>query len=141
MNFDLSNKTEKDIASQIFNKLILDERLIELKQVKKTRSNLQNRSLYLFFKHISDELNELGLVFIYTGLKGLQMDLRYTPELVKLVIWKTIQKTLFNTNSTKDLDSKQLNEISEVIIKFFAEKGISLIFPNIQSLLDKQCEL
>ena len=140
MILDLSDSKESKIASQLFNKLILDKRLIDLKQVKKTRSNLQNKSLHLFFRLISDELNELGLTFNYIGLKGLEMDLRYTPDLVKITIWKPIQKALFNTDSTKDLDSYQLNEVSETIIKFFAEKGISLIFPNIQSLIDQEDE-
>ena len=136
MDFDLNNDKERQIASQLFNKLVLDKRLIELKQIKKTRSNLQNRALYLFFRLISDELNNIGLTFSYTGLKGSEMELRYTPDLVKSTIWKPIQKTLYNTHSTKELTTSQLNKISETIIKFFADKGISLIFPNMSYLFD-----
>jgi hypothetical protein len=136
MNFDLNNENEAKIASDMFNKLLLDGRLIELKQIKKTRTNLQNRALHLFLTMISDNLNELGLEFLYTGIKGSQMSIRYTPEVVKQFIWKPIQMTLFKEKSTTKLNTLQLNEISDILIKFFGERDISLSFPNFKDLIE-----
>ena len=136
MIYDLSNETEAHIAQNQFNHLILNERTIELKEIKKTRSNLQNAALHLFFNMIRDELNNLGLEFNYEGLKGLNISTRYTQNIVKSFIWRPIQITLFDIESTKDLTTGQINEISDILIKYFGEKGIRLSFPDFKSKLD-----
>ena len=136
MKYNLKDKNEANLAFNQFNHLLKNERLIEIKEVKKTRSTLQNSALHQFFVLISDELNNLGLEFTYTGIKGLEIGTRYTPDIVKEFVWRPIQLTLFNVKSTTQLDSKKINEIADIIIKFFAEKGIYMSFPSIQSLMD-----
>ena len=85
----------KDIVQSNDAKLKLREYIdkgfkIELKKISNSRSSQQNRSLHLFFTMISDLLNEQGQEFNYTGLKGLELSTRYTPEIVKQFFWKPI---------------------------------------------------
>ncbi len=138
IKFDLSDKIQSQLAYSTFNHLLKNGRLIELKEVKKTRSTLQNASLHQFFVLISDELNNLGLEFTYTGLTLKNLSSIYSPDIVKNFIFRPIMKSLFNIESTKELTTQQINDISDVLIKFFSEKGIYIAFPSIRNLLDKR---
>ena len=138
MKYDLSNILELKIAQNQFNHLVLNKRIIELKEIKRTRSNIQNRALHLFFELISQELNNLGLEFTYEGLKGMIINTIYTPEMVKDFIWRPIQRSLYKIESTTELNTSQIDTISNILIKFFGEKGIYLVFPDIKSKLDNE---
>jgi hypothetical protein len=102
-----------------------------------TRSSKANRALHLYFSFISNELNELGIQYQYTGISGKTFELRYTSDLVKNFIWRPIQQSMFNKKSTTQLTTKELNDIIDVITNFFAERGIVLDFPSMETLLDK----
>ncbi|MBL4703470.1 MAG: hypothetical protein JKY54_03055, partial [Flavobacteriales bacterium] len=56
---------------------------------------------------------------------------------VKEFIWKPIQNALFDIKSTTKLDTKEINEIIDVITKYFGDKGITVDFPSIESLTNK----
>lgn len=107
------------------------------KEEKQTRSLQQNRALHLYFSFISNELNELGVEYRYFGLKGQVLETRYTCELVKNFVWRPIQIALFSKRSTTKLTTVEMNEIIDVITKFFAEKSITLNFPNIETLMNE----
>lgn len=102
----------------------------------KKRTITQNNALHLYFKMISDELNELGLEFCYTGLKGLDLSVPYTPFIFKDLFWKPVQKTLFNINSTTELTTVQIDTMINIFNKFFSERGIVLDFPSIENLIN-----
>ena len=51
-------------------------------------------------------------------------------ELVKKFFWKTIQLALFDFDTTTKLNTEQINKISDVIIKFFGDRGIVIEFPS-----------
>lgn len=108
----------EDLVIRLFSKL------------PKKRSSLANRSLHKLFYHISDELNELGHEFIYKGLKGSEISTRWTPELVKNMLWRPIQITLIENESTTKLTSKEIQEIFYVLERWFAEKGVQIVFPS-----------
>lgn len=137
MKLDLSNDLDVKRAKNYLNKLLTNKKKIELKEVKFNRSTQQNRALHLYYTIISNELNELGLEFEYNGVKGTSLSIRYTTEIVKNFIWRPIQLALFNVKSTTKINTKEINEIVEVISKYFAEKGIELHFPSIESLMLK----
>lgn len=79
---------------------------------------------------VSDELNNIGMTFNYSGLKGSNLELKYTQILVKETLWKPIQMTLFNKESTIDISTQEINQILDTIIKFFGENGLLLTFPS-----------
>lgn len=135
MKYDLNNDIQKAEAKNKFNALIFKKACIEIKEIKETRSAKQNRALHCFFRIISEQLNELGMEFNYQGVTGNTFSTRYTPLVVKDFLWRPIQIALFNIESTTKIDTKQINEIVEVIYKFFAERGIDIEFPSIESLM------
>jgi len=137
MILDLKNDLQLNKAVTRFNYLVGKKSTIDLTELSDKRSSLQNRSLHKFFIIIADELNELGMEFQYFGLKGTVLSTRYTTNIVKNHFWRPVQQTLFNIESTKDIDTKQINEITDVIVKFFGEKGVYVEFPNRESLNEK----
>lgn len=104
----------------------------EKKKKKQTRSVRQNASLHLFFSMISEQLNEIGMEYTYTGLKGSQISLMYTQQLVKLFFWKPIQLALFDSDSTTKLTTSEMNRIIDIMIKFFGDKGVVIEFPHLE---------
>ena len=142
MKFDLTNIVQLTDAKIRFHKLIELGRTIELpslkdKTEKQKRTEKQNNSLHLFFKIISDQLNEMGLEFNYDGVTGKKLSTRYTPLIVKNHFWRPIQMALFDIESTKHINTKQIDDIIDVIAKFFGDKGVIMEFPSIQMLMNK----
>lgn len=131
-------REEKDIikARKYLEKLIKAGSRCKMEETN-TRTAKQNSALHLFYTMIANELNELGLEYKYTGITGKTFELRYTTDLVKDFIWRPIQRVLFKIESTTKLNTQQINEIVDVIIKFFGDQGIVLKFPNIEDLIDK----
>ena len=95
-----------------------------------TLSPLQNRSIHKFFAIITDVLNEMGQEFCYTGLKGFNLSVRYTPYIVKEFFWRPIQIAMYEIESTTELTTIQIDGIADVIIKFFGDKGVLVQFPD-----------
>jgi len=136
MKFNLDNEADRINYKAKSNELLFKRCNVELKQVRITRSSRQSRALHLYFTFISDELNELGMEFNYTGLKGSTISTRYTPEIVKNFFWRPLQITLFDIESTTKIDTKQINEIIDIVTKFFSDRGVIVDFPSIDSLID-----
>jgi hypothetical protein len=136
MIINTSKPKEVIKANEHFKKLIDSECRFELKKLLNTRTTNQNRALHLFFKFVSVELNELGLEFTYNGLTTKGLSSIYTELIVKEFIWKPIQVSMFGFESTTKLTTKDMNDIIDVIVSYFGEKGIDLQFPNIEKLID-----
>lgn len=136
MEYNLSKENDIYIFKEQIKWLLENKKCCEI--IKKTgkRTLTQNAALHLYFEHISKELNNLGLTFNYTGLKGLEMETKYNANLVKEMIWKPIQMTLFKKESTTELDTTEINEIIDVLSKFFSERGVFIPFPSLQSLIE-----
>ena len=94
--------------------------------------------MHLFFVFIANELNNLGHTFKYDGLKIKGLESRYTSLIVKEFIWRPIQIAMFDIQSTKKINTEQINEIIDVITKYFGDRGINLEFPSIETLMNKK---
>lgn len=134
MEFDLSNSEDITKARIRFQNALENKSRIELKKLQNKRTITQNSALHKFFVLISFALNESGQEFNFTGLKGVNISTMYTPNIVKDCFWRPIQMTLFDIESTKDINTEQINKIADVIIKFFGEKGVFIQFPSMESL-------
>lgn len=137
MKYNLSDNIDRQKAKTRFEALLNNEKNIELKEVRITRSSRQNSALHLYFTFISDELNEMGTEFTYTGVKGVELSTRYTAEIVKNFFWRPIQITLFDIESTTKIDTNQINQIIDIVSKFFSEKGVEIAFPSFESLMEQ----
>lgn len=134
MIYDLSNTSDLRAFKFRSNYFIENNKKVDLKESKNSRTSLQNAALHKFFTIIAEQLNELGLEFNFTGVKGYDLSTRYTANIVKEFFWKPIQITLFDYESTTKLNTQQMNEIIDIIIKFFADKGVLIEFPNKEHL-------
>lgn len=89
--------------------------------------------MHLFFRRLSDELNAGG----YTVKVVLQekTDLDWTPELVKEILWKTIQRWITEKDSTKELQKAgEIDLIYETLNRHLGEKfGLHVPFPHYES--------
>lgn len=130
MILDLSNKSECNKAETYFSTLKANKNVIELRKITNSRSVQQNKALHKYFNMIAFVLIELGMEFQYTGVKGVLLSTTYTDEIVKNYFWRPIQIALYDIKSTKDINTEQLNGVSEVIGKFFADKGVFIEFPH-----------
>lgn len=137
MEFNLSDPNDLIKAKIRFNNLVENKNRIKLGKINNKRTITQNSALHQFFVLISFALNERGQEFVFTGVKGIELSCRYTPELVKHCFWRPLQISLFNIESTKDINTQHINEISDVIIKFFGEKGVLIEFPDKDFLKQK----
>ena len=135
--YESNNEFEANSARVKLEYFIKEGKVFELKARRYTRSLRQNSALHKFFEMISTHLNDLGIEYMYQGPMEDTVSLMYTPELVKEFFWKPIQKTLYNTDSTTDLDTHQINAIVDVITKFFGEKGVYVEFPRKQEILNE----
>jgi hypothetical protein len=138
MQFDLTNIVDVTDAKIRFKKLIELGKTIELKALSDNRSSKQNRALHKLFTIMSEQLNEMGLEFNYDGVTGKKLSTRYTPDVVKNYFWRPIQMALFDIESTKHINTIQINEIVDVISKFFGERGVIIEFPSVDVLMNKR---
>ena len=135
MIYNLANEIELEIFNRHIKSLRENKKIVEIKEVKKKRTNQQNRAMHLYFTFISRELNNLGQTFVYTGISGKQFETPFTPELVKSFIIKPLIKTLFDYDSTTKLTTSDINRVIDILTNFFSQRGINIIFPNIENIV------
>lgn len=93
------------------------------------RTLAQNRSIHKFCSMLSEALNDAGLDMKKT-LKP-HVEIPWTPANVKEHIWRPIQEAMLEKESTTELDTKQVNEVYEVINRHMAQNhGVSVEFPH-----------
>jgi len=106
------------------------------------RTTKQNDSLHLYFQMIADALNQEGLdvrvVLQVIAEKG--VDMMWSKELVKELLWRKIQKKYLGKQSTTELDSiGEITQIYDILNKFLSQEFfITQPFPSIETLMEKQ---
>jgi len=128
--FNLGTSEGFNKAFESFTYLKSKQAVIEIKEVKQTRSSLQNRALYLYFTFIAETLNNYGLYFQTVDLFQMPVECEWNKDLVKEFIWKPIQKTLFDIESTTKLKTNELDVIINVLTNHFAKLELSVNFPS-----------
>ena len=93
------------------------------------RTLTQNKSLHRYFALLAEALNDSGQDMRTTLKPGIEIP--WGSESIKNLMFKPIIKAMFDVDSTKDLDSKQISEAYEVLNRHTAEKlGVSVIWPH-----------
>lgn len=125
----------------------------------KTRTLKQNRSLHKFCEMLATALNDGGfdmrlVLFGRIELEVIELadklchkhveafeavffkyhnkiDILWSRDSVKTCLWKPIQKAMFDTESTMDLDTAQVSKVYDVLSRYMAQKyGIDVDFPS-----------
>lgn len=110
------------------------EDFVEVVKESKPRTLTQNRALHKMFETLAGELNDRGK-YISTVIRA---DARWDKNRVKELIWRAVQEKMFNKTSTTSLTTSEIDEIFEVIQKALAEMGIVIVFPSIDSIMDRE---
>lgn len=140
MLYNLQNDNEVQSFKDKSSFYIKNGYTVDLIKKLNTRTTKQNSALHLLYTIIANQLNEMGVEFKYFGLKGHVLSVRHTTNIVKNHIWRPIQIALFDIESTTKINTEQINEIVDVLAKYFAEKGIVIQFPSkqqLEKLIDK----
>lgn len=97
------------------------------------RSKMQNKSIHLFCEQLAETLNDAG----YDMKKTLKpsIDIPWTKDSVKKFLWKPIQDTLFNKESTTDLKTNEVTKVHEVLVRHLGERLLieTPPFPSVES--------
>lgn len=96
---------------------------VELEEPKKgTRTGAQNNAIHLDCKLIADKLNEAGKDWKMVIREG-GISIPVTQESVKELLWRPIQRLMFNKESTTELSKTvEIDRIHEVIMRELGEK-------------------
>ena len=94
------------------------------------RTDKQNASLHLFFEHLATELNDSGMD-VKKVIEFKTVDVPWSKELVKELLWKPIEQAMLGKESTTKLTTKEVGEVYEVLNRHLATKlGVSVPFPS-----------
>lgn len=98
-------------------------------RIPKKRTEKQNSALHLYFTWLATELNLAGYT-VQMVLKQ-KMDLDFTPEMVKELLWRPAQQTILMKKSTTELNKQQeIDIIYDHLNRHLGEKfGIFVKFP------------
>lgn len=92
------------------------------------RTPVQNKALHLYFELVAEALNDAGYDIQKTVVH--QMDIPWSKESVKELIWRQAQKTLKGKISTTELSTKDIDSVYEVVNRYLAQFGIHVPFPS-----------
>ena len=87
--------------------------------------------MQVYFREAAKILNEHGIHQETTSrFQSTTLEVPWTEHSFK-EFWRSIQITMFNIKSTKDLQSKQVSQIYDVINKGISERvGLHIPFPH-----------
>lgn len=107
---------------------------MKFKQEKRTAQ--QNKALHKYLELVSEELNEAGLTVQAVLAPGIELD--WTPELVKEILWRRTQQMLLGKRSTTELNKQQeIDMIYDTINRLLSERFSDLPyipFPSLEEL-------
>lgn len=96
---------------------------------QENRTERQNSAMHLWFRQISEELNDCGCWVPHPFSDTLEMP--FTDVLVKEMLYKPIIKAMYDKNSTGKLTVRELSESAEVLIRWLSEnKQVYVPFPQ-----------
>ena len=105
---------------------------------QKPRTTQQNRALYLYFRQISNLMNENGYTIEMLINNGFQL---HVSEHIIKQLWLNIQNAMYGDESTTKLTTEKINKIYDVFNKQIGEAfGEHIPFPSIDEIINKQRE-
>jgi len=107
--------------------------------MNETRTDIQNRALHLWFRQVSEALNKEGQdVKVVMNKMKQGVDIFWTENLVKELLWREIQIRMFGKKSTTELlKREEIEKIYDPINKFLGQHlGIHVPFPSEENRID-----
>ncbi len=89
------------------------------------RTQLQNRALHKWFGQVADEFNSCGLDMKRVLKPG--VDIPWTPESVKIHLWKPIQQAMLGHDSTAECSTRSYKPVYETLVRHAGSRlGVTL---------------
>ena len=129
----INSQKAKEEIHQIIDALWQEHRYLRVEiKTGKQRTDLQNRSLHLYFRLCSAALNAAGHDMVhYFGGSGVSIPWDKEGRNFKELVWRPIQEVVTGFASTKEPLTKQYDEIYQVVSRHLAsEKGVSVAWPS-----------
>ena len=110
---------------------------VTIKKFVKKRTDRQNRALHLWFTQLAQALNKDGFDMKAVIKEGI--DIFWSPYTVKEHLWRPVQKAYLGKESTRNLDTGEIDKIFDIINKGVGEKtGVYVPFPSIDALMEEE---
>lgn len=100
---------------------------------KLSRTEQQNRALHKYFELVADALNSAGFSVQKVLREHTKIEMPWTKEGVKEILWRTVQKRLLGKTSTTELSKQEdIDKVYDVVNRFLAEhlKVENIPFPS-----------
>ena len=96
-----------------------------------SRTDQQNKALHLYCELVAAALNDAGLSMEQV-LQNFTMEVEWTKDSVKEIIWRTAQRRFLGKTSTTELNKHDdITRVYEIVNRFLAKLGIeSIPFPS-----------
>lgn len=94
-----------------------------------TRTSQQNKAMHQFFNLLAKALNDAG----YDQKRTLRadMDIPWSPDAIKALLWRPVQQALFDKKSTTKLSTTEVSQIYDVVMREIAKRtGVVVEFPS-----------
>ena len=96
----------------------------------KPRTGQQNKALHKYCELLADALNSAGYE-MKAVLAVKQVDVPWSPDSVKEVLWRPIQEAMTGKHSTTQLDRMEPGQVYEVLNRHMASNfGVSVPWPS-----------
>ena len=99
-------------------------------QIPKPRTEQQNRALHLYFQLLADEFNNAGYTVQLVLSK--KMDLDWTKDSVKELLWRPAQRAILGKTSTTELNKiEDIDKVFDHLNRHLGEKfEVHIPFPD-----------
>ncbi len=102
------------------------------------RTPSQQSAIEVYCRELATALNDSGYE-MKAVLAVKQVDVPWTQNTVKEVLWKSIQNAYLDKPSTTALTTGEVSKVYEVLNRHIASNfGVSVAFPSNESLIDEQ---
>lgn len=100
--------------------------------VSKRRTGTQNNSMWKYCDALAKALTDAGFdARTFPWKDGISID--FTKEMVMHKFWRPVMAAMLDKKSTKEMTTKQVNEIYMVVDRAVSERtGVSVEFPSIE---------
>ena len=96
----------------------------------KQRTGQQNKALHVYCELLAEALNDAGYDMQHV-LAQKAVSIPWSRERVKECLWKEVQRAMFDTESTTELEKLQMNDVYEVLDRQISERfGVHVEFPS-----------
>lgn len=101
-------------------------------EIEKKRTELQNRSLHLYFTQLAEALNDAGYDMKKTIRQ--EIDIYWTPYNIKEFLWRPVQNALYGKKSTTQLTTAEIDKVFELVNKTIGERtGVHIDWPCVEN--------